>query len=349
MIESETVRGYFADELSCRIFDWRMRISQGVKTEYPEMLDYMDLRPQSKDSLQKRIEHLRDERVEKYIYGAGRGCFYTLYSDVSTKHLRIKNIKGIIDKQVLSERYGLPVITFEEFAAKHRDALVFNSIGSVSGMEVHRKCEENGIEIVSLFEIVAIWDQYFDLPAKLGFNGENAVFVQAGCFNGDTEKSYINWFGAGYSKLITFEPNAKQYSLSKKMLAGMRCVELVQTGLSNHTGRVRFETEHIKDPGASYISEQGGDEIPVVALDLYMNGGKVSFIALDIEGGEYNALLGAEQIIRAQKPKLAICVYHKPEDILELPALVKQFRPDYKLYLRHYYALGADETVLYAV
>ena len=69
---------------------------------------------------------------------------------------------------------------------------------------------------------------------------------------------------------------------------------------------------------------------------------------MDIEGAEYKALLGAEKTIKKYKPKLAICIYHKPEDVWEIPWLIHQFNPNYKFYLRHY-SLTSPETVLYAI
>lgn len=69
---------------------------------------------------------------------------------------------------------------------------------------------------------------------------------------------------------------------------------------------------------------------------------------MDIEGAEINALKGAEKTIKGYKPKLAICVYHKKEDIWEIPKLILSYVPEYKLYLRHYSPFK-DETVLYCV
>ena len=68
---------------------------------------------------------------------------------------------------------------------------------------------------------------------------------------------------------------------------------------------------------------------------------------MDIEGAEIPALKGAEMIIRDVKPKLAISIYHRPEDIIEIPELLLQYRSDYQFYLRHY-SLHAYDTVLYA-
>ena len=74
----------------------------------------------------------------------------------------------------------------------------------------------------------------------------------------------------------------------------------------------------------------------------------VTFIKMDIEGSEYQAILGAEKMITSHKPKLAISVYHKPEDIWQLPLLIYRFNHEYKFYLRHY-SFGNNETVLYAL
>ena len=68
---------------------------------------------------------------------------------------------------------------------------------------------------------------------------------------------------------------------------------------------------------------------------------------MDVEGEEYEALKGAARIIEEQKPKLAISVYHKNEDIFLIPQLLLELRKDYKFYLRHY-SLVTNETVLYA-
>ena len=74
----------------------------------------------------------------------------------------------------------------------------------------------------------------------------------------------------------------------------------------------------------------------------------VTFIKMDIEGMELEALKGAEETIRRCKPKLAICAYHKKEDLIEIPQYIKSIRPDYKLYLRAHEPT-LSELVLYAI
>ena len=95
----------------------------------------------------------------------------------------------------------------------------------------------------------------------------------------------------------------------------------------------------------------------MTALDMFFQEREApTFIKMDIEGAEKEALIGAEQIIRCHKPKLAICVYHKPEDIYVLPELINSFREDYRFYLdlrkygstRHAgFGLGFERCVMY--
>jgi len=74
----------------------------------------------------------------------------------------------------------------------------------------------------------------------------------------------------------------------------------------------------------------------------------VTYIKMDVEGAEINALWGAEHIIRTQKPKLSVCVYHKVSDFWQVPLLIKRFNQDYNFILRHYMKTDCTETVLYA-
>jgi hypothetical protein len=75
---------------------------------------------------------------------------------------------------------------------------------------------------------------------------------------------------------------------------------------------------------------------------------KIDFIKLDIEGAEYECLLGASNTIKKFKPKLAICLYHKDSDFWKLPILIKNLVSDYKVFVEHHH-VNQEETVLYAV
>ncbi|MGN0909664.1 MAG: FkbM family methyltransferase, partial [Succinivibrio sp.] len=74
---------------------------------------------------------------------------------------------------------------------------------------------------------------------------------------------------------------------------------------------------------------------------------KPTFIKMDIEGAELDCLKGAERILRELKPKLAICLYHKPFDIFEIPFYLKKIVPEYTFKIRQHQRSFAD-LVLYA-
>ena len=105
--------------------------------------------------------------------------------------------------------------------------------------------------------------------------------------------------------------------------------------------------DNIGSTSSAVSDAEDAIEIQVCSLDRISDCLDASFIKMDIEGAELEALKGAEQIIRNFKPKLAICAYHKPEDLYTLPELIKSFRDDYVFYLRHY-TDTLYETVLYA-
>lgn len=86
----------------------------------------------------------------------------------------------------------------------------------------------------------------------------------------------------------------------------------------------------------------------VDAIDNIPECADATFIKMDIEGAEQNALAGAEKTIRRNRPKLAICIYHSDEDMLDIPERVLALNMGYKLYVRHHFGTIC-ETVLYAV
>jgi len=67
-----------------------------------------------------------------------------------------------------------------------------------------------------------------------------------------------------------------------------------------------------------------------------------------VEGAELEALQGAKQTISRNHPRLAICIYHKPEDVMMIPEYILSLHNGYKLYIRHY-QISQCETIVYAL
>jgi hypothetical protein len=95
------------------------------------------------------------------------------------------------------------------------------------------------------------------------------------------------------------------------------------------------------------ISTDGNIQVKAVKLDDVITE-KVTYIKMDIEGGELSALEGAQRILKQDRPKLAISLYHKPTDLWEIPIYIKKLVPEYKFYVRHHDVFYGS-FVLYAV
>ena len=105
---------------------------------------------------------------------------------------------------------------------------------------------------------------------------------------------------------------------------------------------------HARDDIESYIYEDGDVEIEVKALDNTVFKDAPTYIKMDIEGSEMEALKGCKKIIQQYKPKLSICIYHNAEDLFDIPIMIKEMCQDYKLFIRQY-ANSRFETVCYAI
>jgi FkbM family methyltransferase len=187
-------------------------------------------------------------------------------------------------------------------------------------------------------------DQYF--PADIIRLSGHECFVDIGAFDGDTVRDFVSRTGARFDRVDAFEVNRVNYSQLTANVArmpGADRIKLFNLGIWDAECDVTYSIG--KSQSTIGTGEATGH---VVALDDVLRGERVSFIKMDIEGAEPNALRGARNIIQTQKPRLAICVYHHLTHLWEIPLYIKELVPDYKLYLRHHTNLEY-ETVCYAV
>ncbi len=182
--------------------------------------------------------------------------------------------------------------------------------------------------------------QYFDKEI-LNFD-ENEVMIDCGAYNLETSVKFLEMVHSG--KVIAIEPDPTNFKKCEEVAANFQNVTLYNCGVDYKKGKISFSS--LGDEGSS-ISENGNAVVPVDSIDNIVGNQKITFIKMDIEGMELRALQGAENTIKNNKPKLAICIYHKDEDLFEIPQYIKKLVPEYKLYIRHY-SSWSYETVLYA-
>lgn len=187
--------------------------------------------------------------------------------------------------------------------------------------------------------------QYFPKENKLDLRRTDHVFLDLGAFDGDTCLKFLEYCEGKYEKVIAVEASRNNYEKLCTNLKTLQNVELHNVGVYKEKTTLKFEMNDAKN---AFVSEQGQSWIDVESVDDILSGQKVTFIKMDIEGAEYDAILGAKQTIRKHTPILAVSVYHFTEDIFRIQLLIEKIHPHYKYYLRHY-SPTAIETVLYAV
>jgi FkbM family methyltransferase len=184
--------------------------------------------------------------------------------------------------------------------------------------------------------------QYFD--KSIVSVDENEVFVDCGGFTGDTVQSYIDTFGDNFKRIYTYEPSPINNEQCRENLKAFPGVVIRPFGVGDvsTTGNMDVHSS------SSTFAGGGGEEIGIVTLDEDITE-PVTFIKMDIEGFEAQALWGAKRHISEESPKLAICLYHYLSDIWELPLIINAINPNYDFYMRHYNAEQNWETVLYCI
>lgn len=294
---------------------------------------------------QRIYDILMNDRRKKYIASAGQ--WGKIVADLYQEF----GFSGMIDNYVSGSYKNLPIMSVAEFSKNVPDGVVYIASTSFHA-EFCRMLKDAGIEEERIVDVTGMMldvyhhQQYFDLPALQEYRTGHEIFVDAGCYDGENSRMFVKWAGNVRKTIYAFEPDQNNFQKCQDVLEELDGIsyQLIPKGLWSSDGVLDFCAN--ANEGSRFCTG-GGADIPVTSLDTIIDG-KVTFIKMDIEGAEYEALRGAKDLIRRYKPRLAISIYHKAEDIWELPELILSFCADYTFYLRHY-SLSGEETVLYAV
>ena len=258
-------------------------------------------------------------------------------------------------KEILESKQNENMMSFDTwFVLKHMNqynSLTFEDEKSNTVLSAIKNCMLFSDE--SLLWDVAEVNQFFCMAPF--FNAEAEVFVDLGACTGDTIERYLVTHNGVCDRIYAFEPGGVQRDALQA-----RINRLIQewaidaskfTVVEGATGDREQELYLITrgDLMSSCVSAQyvtDCQKVRVYKLDNFFGDTKVDFIKFDIEGAEYETILGAEQIIKRYRPKLAISVYHRPDDLLRIYQKFVEWNVGYKFKLRHHSSL-LMETVLY--
>ena len=292
------------------------------------------------------------EKSHVVVFGAG-GRGYELLRILSEKNVKVEmlvdNNKSLSGEVIC----GMEILSPEKIDCGKTDCVIVTPHNTDIMKAIHIQLNEMGIPDSSIvfyknYIFASLESQYFE-EGIIEYEKEE-VFVDAGALNLGTSIEFINRcqkHGVQKVKIYAFEPNRGAFADCQKVMKNHLDYEihLYNAGLWSSEKTLYFIEGNT---GNSRVSDEETElAIEVMALDHCVQE-KVTFIKMDIEGAELEALHGCKEIIKKYKPKLAICIYHKQSDLIDIPLYIKELVPEYKLYIRHYSNCGS-ETILYAI
>lgn len=296
---------------------------------------------------------LKGKNTPIVIFGAGENGRRTKHNlERCNKYV----IKGYYDNNLsLVGKLvdGIPVISPSD-AVKDNNIIIITS--QLYGKEIYEQLIRLEVEkdrivtpTIGYLEIQCDW-QYFDLFEPL----KREVFVDAGTFDGSTIIDFYKWAESSECIAYGMEPVKEMYKIAVSRLANaqIKNAQIYENAAWNCNEDISMCLDvkiNGEIWGGSGVTKNGNVKIKGKTIDSLLEERvtDVTFIKMDVEGSELKALEGSVKSIVKYKPRLAISIYHKPQDILEIPNYILNVNPNYKFYIRHYTG-DCNETVLYA-
>lgn len=255
----------------------------------------------------------------------------TIYYETETKEILFNCFKNGM-KEIMypfEKQYNLAPYRYEwaYYYTHHKDELLqmFRELGDDKSREIIFEYVKTLVtNCVYRGEQEKTCKKYLEeyIPLK------DECFLNIGSYIGDTIFYFIEDRKEQFEKIYAVEGDSKLYKrLSKN-------TSILPSDILN---RIEFNNIYIDENSAKYYEDK-----------------KVTLINMDIEGMEKEVITGLSECIKKNRPVMAICAYHKPEDIVELPLTVHELVDDYKIIFRKYappYSnhLEHGELVMYAV
>lgn len=217
--------------------------------------------------------------------------------------------------------------------------------------------KEGPYEVVPYGKIKDIYHQEEDYWQSYEFPStcteDRATVLDCGAYIGDSVLPLCRKIPQKDITYYAFEPDSDNVAEMKNNEELYRCCsrfEIMECGVGekNDTLFFKLPADQNKEGGRFFDHGDGEDagRLEIRSLDkLELDIRGRLYIKMDIEGSELAALKGAKELIRTYKPYLAVCLYHRKNDLVQIPLFIKELLPrDYDFYLR-----GGYHTILWAI
>ncbi len=175
-----------------------------------------------------------------------------------------------------------------------------------------------------------------------------SVAIDAGAYRGDTAeemKAYIPTL----EKIYAIEPDLRNFCKLEAYSEAESEVKVVPINAAawceNSLGDISSSGNRNSTIVATASFEHREESVRLLALDSLMTE-RIDYIKYDVEGAEYEALVGSSRKICEHTPTLLVSLYHRSRDIFFLINYLHAKYPSYSLYLRRERCLPAWEIDL---
>lgn len=254
-----------------------------------------------------------------------------------------QNLKNELIKNLDNESIG----TVEKVLERHKHILHNNVIDqgklfTENDLQEQRQCSKKMIKMNKRYKKYNF--PHLSSECFYGYSGlrwlpkeqidriQNDICIDGGACEGDTSLMLVEEFKAQEIHAFEIENNNYEILLETIKKSNYSMIKPKKIGLSDETG-YSFLTS---DGAMSMLTKEESDQkIKLETIDnLYRENKKISLIKLDTEGAERQILKGAENIIKRDKPILAISIYHNPEDFFLIKPFIENLRNDYRFIIR---------------
>ncbi|MGI5825740.1 MAG: FkbM family methyltransferase [Bacillota bacterium] len=273
-------------------------------------------------------------------------AFGTQNPDVIANILRIKGEQETYAPNV--PLFGEGLFDYD-FVLKYEAELseVYNNLADEKSREVFLNICDYSISgkidylMDSVCEKAEVW-RLLDFSRK-------EVYLDLGAYNGDTVKEFAEIVEGGYKQILAVEPDSKNFAKLLRNTQSYSDVRGINCGIWQEKAELFFSSKAGRN---SALSTEGKRSVRCLSVDdiqrEYAESG-ISYIKMDVEGVEKQALSGAVQTIKVFKPKMLVSAYHRNEDIFQLPLQIWRLNPEYKIYFRHHMYIPGWENNYYCI
>jgi FkbM family methyltransferase len=193
--------------------------------------------------------------------------------------------------------------------------------------------------------------QYF--PDDLFVWSDREWIVDGGAYDGDSVRMISTKYGERFGHILAVEPDPANFAKLRSVVAALppkarAKVDCRQNALASKRSTLHLDAMGTASSATHAAPSAGTVAVSAETVDALVSGASPTFIKLDIEGFEVDALEGARETIERYAPVLAICVYHRQNHLWRIPLLLQEWRRDYAFFLRPHNEEGWD-LVCYGV